>query len=209
MFYVLCIAFSALSYLSGGLNGAIMLSKALYGEDIREKGSGNPGFTNFKRVYGGASAWFVMLIDSLKTVVPLLAACITFDALYDMWQFAAAMCGFFAMLGHAYPLLYNFKGGKAFITGETVVWFVDWRVGIVVTAVFLILLFTLHYMSVASIVSAVLNPVSLCIFGFSTPFVLVFSVLSAALLVWRHKANIIRLLNHEESKFYFKKKASV
>lgn len=208
MFYVLCIAFSLLSYICGSLNGAIILSKAIYGVDIREKGSKNPGFTNFKRVFGGGSAWLVMLIDSLKTVVPLLFACITFDVLYDSWQLAAAMCGFFAMLGHAYPVFYGFKGGKAFITGETVVWFVDWRVGIIVTAVFLILLFTLHYMSVASIVSAALNPVSLCILGFSSPFAPVFSALSAALLIWRHKENIKGLINNEESKFYFKKKSA-
>lgn len=190
------------AYLISGINSAIIFSKAIYHTDIRTVGSRNPGFTNFKRVFGGKFAWFVFVIDILKCVLPCLVFGWLFGKLYGIRQLGVAFTGFFAMLGHAYPVWYGFKGGKAFLVGAGAIWLTDWRAGAVATVVFLILLFTVRYMSLSSICAAVTCPVSLAILGTdSKPFVLIFCIASSAFMIWRHKSNIARLIKGTESKF--------
>ena len=83
-FYLTCAAFAVPAYLIGGINGAIMLSKMIYKQDIRELGSGNPGFTNFKRVYGlNAAAWVVMVFDIVKAMIPVSIAMIVLSSAAD------------------------------------------------------------------------------------------------------------------------------
>lgn len=208
-FYLLLGLSALLAYLCGGINAAIILSHAVYHKDIREFGSKNPGFTNFKRVFGGRCAWFVFVLDLLKTIVPVLCSALLFRHFFGMWQFGAAYAGFFAMLGHAFPVYYGFKGGKAFTAGAAAVWFVDWRMGLIAAAVFLGLLFTVHIMSLASISAAAVCPISLFFLSPSSGGTLLFCFLSATLLIVRHHANIARLIHGKESKIYLfgKKKA--
>lgn len=207
--YLLLGLSAVISYLCGGINAAIILSKAIYRKDIRDYGSKNPGFTNFKRVFGSRVAWFVFVLDLAKTALPVLVSALLFRRFFDMWQFGAAFSGFFAMLGHAFPIYYGFKGGKAFTAGAAAVWFVDWRMGLIAAAIFLGLLFTVHYMSLASITAALVCPVSLALLSPASGWSLLFCTLSALLLILRHRANIVRLLRRQESKTYlFRKKAS-
>ncbi len=202
LMYLLFILAAVIAYLAGGVNGAIILSKLVYGKDIRDYGSNNPGFTNFKRVFGlNAATVGVFLIDILKAVIPVLTFGLIFAHNYDMWQVAVQLTGFFCMLGHAFPVWYGFKGGKAFLTGAAVIFFVDWRVGLIACAVFLALLFGVKYMSLASITAAFISPVCLVIFGTEHWTVILFAVLSSALIIARHHANISRLLHHTEKKF--------
>ena len=210
IFYVLILISAITGYLFGGINGAIILSKTLYGKDIREYGSKNPGFTNYKRVFGnGVSTWCVMLIDIAKTLVPVLVFSNLFAYHNHSYAFGAAFTGLFCMIGHAYPVWYRFKGGKTFMAFATTVWFVDLRMALVFLAVFLIVLFTIKFMSLSSMLAAASCPVSILFFGYdhkAVPFVL---LACAALLIWRHKENIIRLAKGTESKFsLFTKKQS-
>jgi len=197
----LFISAAAAAYLVCGVNPAIILSKAAYHKDIRSEGSGNPGFTNFKRVFGWKLAWVVLFADILKSLLPCLVFGLLFERFLGIYQIGVAYTGFFSMLGHAYPVWYHFKGGKAFLVGAGVVWMLDWRVGVVVTIIFAFFLFVIKYMSLASIVAAISCPITLAIVGFSHPSVLIFCILGSALLIWRHKANIARLANGTESKF--------
>ena len=204
-FFTACAIAALIGYLLGGVNAAIIMSRLIYGEDIREKGSGNPGCTNFKRVYGlGAVAWSVMLLDILKTAVPVCAAMLIFGDMFGMGQFGAAFTGLFGMLGHCFPVWYGFKGGKAFMAGFGTIWFVDWRMALIATIVFLILLFTVKYMSVSACLSSLICPITLLVLGAENPSVIVVSALSAILVVARHKENFKRLLNGTESKFSLK-----
>ena len=100
------------AYFVSGLNPAIIMSKAIYKKDIRTCGSGNPGFTNFKRVFGNKYAWFVFVLDILKGAVISVVAGLLFRAYVGSWALGVAYAGLFAMLGHAFPLYYGFKGGK-------------------------------------------------------------------------------------------------
>ncbi len=206
-FFIACGAFAAAAYLIGGINAAIVISKLKYGQDIRTLGSGNPGFTNFKRVYG-LNGWavFVMLSDIIKAAVPVCIAMIVFGEIFGMGQFGAAFTGLFAMIGHCFPVWYGFKGGKAFMTGFGTIWFVDWRMTLIAMAVFLILLGITKYMSVSSCVSSVTCPIALALLGADSAAVIIVSVLSALLVVVRHRENFRKLLNGTESKFTFKKK---
>ena len=207
MLYLNCLAFAAFAYLVGGINGAIILSKLVYKEDIRTLGSKNPGFTNFKRLHGFAPATFaVMAIDICKTILPVLLAKLVMQHTYGAGQLAAAFAMFGCMLGHAFPVWYDFKGGKAVMTFLAGVWFVDWRAGLICFAIFVIILFTVRFMSVASMSFAVLFPIVLFILGCRNPITLVIMAAAGILVVARHHQNISRLKAGTESKFYLKKK---
>lgn len=199
---VTLLVIAVISYLLGGVNGAIIMSQLVYHEDIRKSGSNNPGFTNFKRVYGNnAVTWSVMLIDILKTAVPVFAAAVYMSMVYDMWQFGAQFAGLFCMLGHCFPVWYGFKGGKAFIAGFATIWFVDWRMTLIAMAIFFTVLFVGKYMSVASCTAALTCPIALFYLGSSNVWVEVLAVAAAALIIVRHYPNFIKLIHGTESKF--------
>lgn len=207
MLYFNCLAFAALAYLLGGVNGAIILSRLVYKEDIRTLGSKNPGFTNFKRLHGFAPATFgVMAIDICKTILPVLIARLVMQHTYGAGQLAAAAALLGCMLGHAFPVWYNFKGGKAVMTFLAGVWFVDWRAGLICFGIFVIILFTIRFMSVASMSFAVLFSIVLFILGCRNVVTLIIMAAAGILVVARHHQNISRLKAGTESKFYLKKK---
>ena len=193
---------AVISYLVGGVNAAIIMSKLLHHEDIREKGSKNPGFTNYKRVYGmSAAAVFVMLADILKAMLCAgITAWICKD-IADMWQLGAQVSGLFCMLGHCFPIWYNFKGGKAFMTGFGTAWLVDWRMTLIAMIIFLVILFTVKYMSVSSCVASIVCPIILLFLGVEHPAVQWLGFLAALLVIVRHYPNFIKLKNGTESKF--------
>lgn len=201
--YFLILLSAICGYLFGGVNGAIILSKIIYGKDIREHGSNNPGFTNFKRVFGnGFPTWCVMLIDIAKTLLPVFVFSQLFKEYHDMRQFGAAFTGLFCMIGHAYPIWYKFKGGKTFMTFATTVWFVDLNMALIFLAVFVFILLTIKFMSLSSMTAAASCPVSILFFDYDHISIPIIMLICAVLLIWRHKANILRLLKGEESKFY-------
>lgn len=207
------------AYLVCGANPAIIISKLVYKKDIRTCGSGNAGFTNFKRNFGHKWAWWVLLFDLLKAgvVIGLFSTLFGFFSGWDpsvhfstqAFRLCAALTGLFAVIGHSYPIYYKFKGGKGFLVSLSLVWFMDWRVGLVALAVFLVLLFTVKYMSLSAIVSMLLCPTILWICeiceGTWNPVeiwtVCLYS-LSVLLMVWRHHENIARLFTGTEKKFY-------
>ncbi|MCF0241576.1 MAG: glycerol-3-phosphate 1-O-acyltransferase PlsY [Treponema sp.] len=210
LLYVIC---ALVPYLIAGVNPAILLARLIYHEDIREKGSGNPGFTNFKRVYGNKYAWFVFILDISKGVLLCLAAGYAFRSITGQFHLGAAYAGFFAMLGHSYPVWYKFKGGKGFLVACSAIWFMDWRVALIAMCIFLILLFTVKYMSLCTMIAAWLCPVMLAYpFGFYKPItgnafnaehigMIFICTASVTLMTWRHKENIKRLAAGTESKF--------
>lgn len=206
MVLILCVS-AVVSYLLGGLNGAIILSNLVYKQDIRDYGSKNPGFTNFKRTYGnGIVTWLVMVFDILKTVIPVLLTALVMRQMFDMWQFGAQFSGLCCMIGHCFPVWYKFKGGKAFLTGFATIWFVDWRMALMAMALFLIVLFTLKYMSVASCTAAAFCPIALAFLGPSSIWVELMAIAAALLVILRHYPNFVKLANGTESKFSLKSK---
>ena len=190
-------------YVIAGMNPAIAISKAVYHKDIRECGSGNPGFTNFKRTFGNKWAWRVLVLDLSKAavVVGLFAWLLSRQGVD--FQLGAAYTGIFCMLGHAFPFQYKFKGGKGFLVCLSTMYVIDWRVGLISTGVMVILLLITKYMSLSTTLAMLLCPILLIPFGASISVILMtnFCVVFMAI---RHRKNFIRLIQGKESKFLLK-----
>ena len=193
------------AYFVSGLNPAIIMSKAIYKKDIRTCGSGNPGFTNFKRVFGNKYAWFVFVLDILKGAVISVVAGLLFRAYVGSWALGVAYAGLFAMLGQAFPIYYGFKGGKGFLVCLSTVWFIDWRAGAIATAVLVIMLPLTKYMSLSTMSALVAGAVAVAAFGGGLAVSIMYAVCVLFVIV-RHKQNIVRLVQGTESKFSFGKK---
>ena len=188
-----------IAYLLGNLNGAIVIARLVAGEDVRTKGSGNAGLTNFTRNYGSKTSIFVILIDMGKAI----AACLLGGLLlgrYGLYQDGVALGGLGVILGHDFPALLGFKGGKGILSGVTVALMMDWKLGLLVFSIFLIAYLLTHYVSLGSVLSS-------GSFGFfyawchpERPFPIFVGFFLSALLVWMHRANIGRLIRGEERK---------
>jgi glycerol-3-phosphate acyltransferase PlsY len=197
---LLFIAAAVCGYAVAGMNPGIALSKAIYKQDIRECGSKNPGFTNFKRTFGGKWAWWVLVLDLSKAavVVGLFAWLLSRQGVD--FQLAAAYTGIFCMLGHAFPFQYRFKGGKGFLVCLSTMYVMDWRVGLIATGIMVALLLTTKYMSLSTTVAMLTCPIFLWVFGGSIPSIVLCAV-SVIFMAVRHKENFVRLAKGQESKF--------
>lgn len=204
MKYLLFPLAAVVSYLIAGLNPAILLSTLIYHQDIRECGSKNPGFTNFKRCFGMRWAWLVMVIDLLKSALPAVLFGVLFRMMWADWQLGVSFACIFAMLGHAYPIWYEFRGGKGFLVCLASMWALDWRVGFVATLLMVVLLLITKYMSYATVVAMLTCPITLMLASPSTT-VFVLCGLAVCFMAWRHKENFKRLLAGTETKFKFKR----
>ncbi len=202
---IIYIAAAVTAYLIAGINPAIEFSKRIYHKDIRECGSGNAGFTNFKRTFGDKWAWWVLVLDLSKAAVVVAIFAALFGHFMGEYQLGAAYTGLFAMLGHAYPLWYKFKGGKGFLVYMSVVWFIDWRAGVIALAVMLVLLLTTKYMSLSTVAAMLTCPIVLICFGAGWVTVAMCAA-SVLFMAWRHRENFKRLIAGTESKFSLKSK---
>ena len=192
---------AVIAYFCGGVNGAILISKCFFKEDVRTKGSGNAGLTNFCRNYGVKYAPLVILTDVVKMVLAVVIAC-----LFLGWSVEAKLWGgLFCVLGHMFPALYKFKGGKGILSSGTLLILLDWRVALVSWGIFILLVLLTRYVSLGSVVCSAAAPVTtfLCYPGHWFAIVLV--TIIASMVIWAHRSNIVRLVKGTESKFYLKK----
>lgn len=187
----------------GQFNPAILLSKFIYKKDIRTLGSKNPGFTNFYRQFGFRWAWLVFILDASKTALVDLGFAYFFNKFFNNPTLGFAFTGCFVMIGHCFPLGYQFQGGKGALSALTTIFLIDWRCGLIGIAIIGTILVTLHYMSLASICSVCISTILLIVFGNCSIEAWICCLLFTALMVWRHSANIKRLINGNESKFSF------
>ena len=202
---ILFITTAVISYLIASINSSIILSNAIFRKDIRTCGSGNPGFTNFKRNFGNKVALVVLFIDIFKAAIPVAASSYFFELYLGQWQFGAAYAGLFCMLGNGFPVWYKFKGGKGYLTYMGLMLFVDWRAWLAAVAVLGIVLFFTKYMSLSSMSSTVAGVATLFIVRADLYASIICTAITVFIIV-RHKANIQRLIKGTESKFYFSKK---
>ena len=187
-------------YLVAGINPAIVFFFFFYHQDIRTLGSGNPGFTNFKRVFGNKFAWYVLILDLVKSAIVCFLFGLWFRHLYGWMQIGIAYTAVFSVLGHAYPVYYKFQGGKGFLVNLSVLYLLDWRVGLIATGIMVVLLLTVKYMSLATMCALVAGTLLLIPFGCDRIAILLYGFCVIFMIV-RHRENIKRLLNHTESKF--------
>ena len=191
---------AVIAYLLGNLNGAVVVSRIVAHEDVRTKGSGNAGLTNFTRNYGAHTSVFVILIDVGKAV----AACLLGGLLlkgYGHYADGVALGGLFVILGHDFPALLGFKGGKGILSGVTGALMLDGRIGLFVFGIFLLAYALTKYVSLGSVLSSgAFGPIYAVVHWGEGWFPIVVGFVLSALIVWMHRGNIVRLVKGEERK---------
>ena len=197
---ILAIVITAvISYLLGNLNGAVVISRLIAHEDVRTKGSGNAGLTNFTRNYGSRTSIFVIVIDVGKAVL----SCLLGGWLLGQHGYrveGVALGGLCVILGHDFPALLGFRGGKGILSGVTVAMMMDWRIGLVVFGIFLVAYLATKYVSLGSILSSGSFGGIYAFFHWEYTFAVIVGFTLSFLIVWMHRANIARLLKGQERK---------
>lgn len=196
------------AYVLGSLSFAVIVSRGFGLSDPRTYGSKNPGATNVLRSGSKAAAIITLLLDALKGWLPVWAAQTWAPAL-GLGDASVALVGLAAFLGHLFPVFFRFKGGKGVATAAGVVFGVDWMLGVAVMASFAIVVYFSRMVSLASMVAAVFAP-AYYLFGSGVAWtmnkpMIGTLVVMGALLVWRHRENIDRLLKGTESRLGSKK----
>ena len=191
-------------YFLGNLNGAFIMYRLLTHEDIRKSGSGNAGLTNFMRQFGPSKGIWVLVIDIAKAVAACLIGKLLLSPL-GMGQLGLMIGALAVTIGHDFPVLLGFHGGKGIVCGLAVALCVDWRCALIIVAIFAISLAITRYVSLSSILGALGFCVSFLIFHWQDPVVAIFGVVIGLLAIFMHRANIKRLLNGTEKKATFSK----
>ncbi len=182
------------SYLLGSISTAIIISKLMGLPDPRTQGSGNPGATNVLRLGGKKAAVLTLLGDMLKGVVPMIAA-----NTLGMDDATLAMAGIAAFLGHLYPVFFGFRGGKGVATALGVLLGMSWMVGLTTLATWLLVAKIFRYSSLAALSAALLTPAYVWLIR-PTPALITMTIVMSALLLWRHRGNIQRLIRGQEDR---------
>lgn len=219
MSYIAFILIAVVSYLLGSLNFGVILSNHVKKDDVRNHGSGNAGTTNMLRNYGKGIALMTIIGDMLKVFIAIAVAFlivrytpallgntgeISLQSL-DANMFIKSLAGFFCVLGHIFPCYFRFKGGKGVATAGGMVFAIDWRIALILLAAFIIIVAVTKYVSLGSIIMAILYPVFIFIFHRSIVLTVIAAVFTVVVIA-AHKENIKKLIHHTESKIDFKSK---
>lgn len=192
---------AVIAYFLGCFNGAVIISKYILRDDVRNHGSGNAGLTNFHRTFGGPLMMLVIFCDVLKAALAVWIGSIVFGNMMPgialLGKYWAAL---FCLLGHMFPCMFEFKGGKGILSGGTIALMIDWRIALVVWGGFIILFLLTRYVSLGSVWAGASFPF-ISWYCYPDPLIVVLAFLCGGLVVWKHRGNIKRLLNGTESKF--------
>ena len=191
-------------YFLGNLNGAFIMYRLLTHEDIRKSGSGNAGLTNFMRNFGPSKGIWVLVIDIAKAVLACLLGKLLLAPL-GMGQLGLMIGALAVSIGHDFPVLLGFHGGKGIVCGFAVALCVDWRCALIIVVIFAISLAITRYVSLSSILGALGFCISFLVLHWHEPIVAAFGVVIGLLAIFMHRANIKRLLSGTEKKATFSK----
>lgn len=197
--------FILVAYLIGSISFAVVVSWMFGLPDPHTYGSGNPGATNVLRTGRKAAAVLTLVGDAAKGAVAILLAR-HFAPEHGLGDATIAGVAVGVFLGHLFPVYFRFKGGKGVATAAGILLALDWRVGVGVLAIWIVVALVSRYSSLAAIVAAALSPIACGIFLGWGPLSWAVLVM-AMLLVWRHRANISRLASGGESRIRLSKRS--
>ena len=199
------------AYLLGSISFSVIISKKLAGFDVREKGSGNAGATNVLRSVGKKGALLTLLGDALKGVVAILFAILVGAIAKNADKsLLVQIAGILVVIGHTFPIFFEFKGGKGVATALGVLLMTNWKIGLICLVFALVLMILTKMVSMGSVGAAILFPV-LTLFIQSNYTVsdgssyFIYSIILAVIVAFNHRSNIQRILNGTENKLSFKK----
>lgn len=185
-----------ISYFIGNVSSAILIGRVTAGIDIREHGSGNAGTTNVLRTLGKKAAAATLICDVLKGVVAVLIG------RYFGNEILAMICGLAAIIGHIWPVMFGFRGGKGIATGMGVIFTTVPIPACFCLFVGITLIALTRYVSLGSMMGAVILPIAVY---FYDETYLIWSVCMAIIVIYTHRSNIKRLIHGNESKISFSK----
>lgn len=188
-------------YLLGNLNGAVSISTSLENDDVRKHGSGNAGLTNFFRSYGSWRTLLVLLVDAGKAIISCLIGRMVLEN-YGYGVEGAVVGAIAVSLGHDFPALLGFKGGKGIVCGWAVTMVIDWRISLIILAVFVLTFAITRYVSLGSVLAAVAFAASFAVLHHGNLFVMLGGIFLAALAIFMHRSNITRLVKGTERKVH-------
>lgn len=211
---VAAVGVAVVSYFLGCFNGAVVVSRYILRDDIRDHGSGNAGLTNFYRVFGGPLTAVVILSDAAKAVLAVLFAMFIAGHLSpELITLAQYWAGTFCMIGHMYPCTFQFRGGKGVLSGSAVAIMIGlggggvlpaWIIPVTLWGGFLILAVTTRYISLGSCWGGA-SFIVVSWLVFRDPLILLLAAVMGGLLLWKHRGNMVRVIKGTESKFAFHK----
>ncbi|MEN9930659.1 MAG: hypothetical protein RL604_906 [Pseudomonadota bacterium] len=191
-----------MAYLIGSISFAVVVSKLMGLPDPHSYGSGNPGATNVLRTGSKAAAVLTLLGDAAKGYVAVVLARALVGVDIDSW--VLPMVAVATFLGHVFPIFHGFKGGKGVATALGILLAINWVLGLTTLSTWLIVAVFLRYSSLAALIAALFAPVYF-VFLFGIQPMAIAIVLMSALLIWRHRSNIKKLLNGTEGRLGKKK----
>ena len=213
---------AAVAYLFGSFNSSIVFTRIFMNKDVRDIGSGNAGFTNSMRTGSAKVAVLTLIGDIVK--VGLAVLCGRLIMMYSMdgaagsWTLGAYISGFFAMIGHMFPIYFGFRGGKGVVTLASMLLFADWRVCLISVAIWGVIVAISKMVSLAVIITLPLCALTAYLFrpdgvvdvlGADIPIAAITVgtvILMAVIIIFMHRSNIKRILNGTENKLGQKKK---
>ena len=212
---VVYIIMAIIAYCIGSVNFSVIFSKKFAGFDVREKGSGNAGSTNMLRSVGKKAAAITLICDILKGVVAIAISIIIGNMINNSnKELLLQIAGIAVVIGHTFPVFFQFKGGKGVATSLGILLMSNWQIGLICLVFALVLMLLTRMVSLGSCAAAVLFPV-LTLFinnnytvltdGKSGSVYFVYSLILAVIVLYNHRSNIKRLLNGTENKISFKR----
>ena len=201
-----------IAYAIGSISFSVIISKKMAGFDVREKGSGNAGTTNVLRAVGLKAAIITLICDILKGIIAVLIA----FWIGNISQTAdkallIQIAGILVVVGHTFPIFFEFRGGKGIATALGVLLITNWKIGLICLVFAVVLIAITRMVSVGSMSAAVLFPVLTLFIGDN--FIVtqvgikyfIYSLILAAFVIFNHRENIKRIMNGTENKISFKK----
>lgn len=202
------ITVAIVAYVIGSINFAVIFSKKIAGFDVREKGSKNAGTTNVLRTVGAKAALLTLICDILKGVVAVFTAILA----KSMWtnfnvETLKYIAGLMVIIGHTYPIFFEFKGGKGVATAIGVLLMLNWKIGLICLTFGLAIIVFSRMVSLGSMCAAVLFPILSIFIQKGITFVQILLCFAIGLFViFNHRTNIKRIREGKENKLSFKKK---
>ena len=203
------IVMAIIAYAIGSVNFSVIFSRKFAGFDVREKGSGNAGTTNMLRTVGKKAAIITLVCDILKGVVSILISILIGNIAKDVDKaILVQIAGFCAVLGHTFPIFFEFRGGKGVATCLGILLLTNWKIGLICLTFGVLLIAITRMVSLGSIMAAILYPI-LTIFIHENYIVdgnyVIFGILLGLFVVFNHRKNLQRIIRGTENKISFKK----
>ena len=212
---IVYIIMAIIAYCIGSVNFSVIFSKKFAGFDVREKGSGNAGTTNMLRSVGKKAAALTLVCDVLKGVIAIIIAIILGNIIENLnRELLLQIAGVAVVLGHTFPIFFQFKGGKGVATSLGILLMSNWQIGLICLVFAIVLMALTRIVSLGSCAAAVLFPVltlyindhyTVLTEGKQGSTYLVYSIIMAVIVLFNHRSNIKRILNGTENKLSFKK----